>query len=416
MFHGRQPSGKQKRPHAFSRTLPITAYPKALRYIDSLSCNQGVPMLARARLEAVVEALGVVIFTASPDGEIVWWPASAEQCYGFSARDIVGTSLFSLDATTADRDREPGLLAETVSGGHVPGHRLMQSRADGSMFACFRALALVVSADGQGVEVAVLCQPLDGLVEADPSTYLWHPYGQHAASIAHDVNNVIGAIMNYAEFVSEDLAHAATNASVPDWGRLDRDVQNIRQAAERASALSRQLIDDDRQLGRGSRASDLNDLVKGAAALLTGVAGERVVVDISALDPDLWPISVDVSQAERVLVNLVANAAQAMPSGGTLRVETKNVTLTEPETPEPGLVGLAGPGRYACLNIEDSGIGMTDEVKSHAFEPKFTTKPRGTGLGLATVARIVQEYGGHVRLESEVGRGTTVSVILPANL
>jgi hypothetical protein len=373
-----------------------------------------VPLLARARLEAIVQVLDVVIFTASPDGEITWWPSSAEHVYGFEAAKIVGTPLLSLAAAMPDRDREPALLGETLAGGHVPGHRIAQIRADGTTFECFRALAPVVDEDGRRCEVAVLCQPIDHLDEPDPTDYQWHAYGEHAASIAHDVNNVLGAIMNYAEFVSEDLAEASTKGSPADWKRLEQDVLRIRYAADRASSLSRQLLDFDHQQQVERHASDLNDLVSGAAVLLTGVAGERVTVDISGLDPDLWTTSVDVGATERVLVNLVVNAAQAMPDGGTLRIETANVTLDRHETPEPGLVGLAAPGRYVCLSVSDTGTGMPEQVKARAFEPSFTTKPRGTGLGLATVARIVQDAGGHVRLESEPGTGTTVSVILPA--
>jgi hypothetical protein len=373
-------------------------------------------MLSQARLDAAVDALDIVIFTASPEGEIVWWPRSAERCYGFAARDIVGTPLLSLSAHMADRDREPRLLAEAAAGGHVPAHRSTQSRADGSTFECFRAFAPVLDRTGQRVEVAVLCQPLDDLDETDPDTiaYRWHPYGDHAASIAHDVNNVLGAVMNFAEFVAEDLSDARGNGEPADWDRLEADVKRIYHAAERASSLSRQLLDFDHQHEHRPRTNDLNELVSGAAVLLTGVVGERVEVDISGLDANLWSTTVDVGQIERVLVNLVVNAAQAMPDGGRLTVETANVTVGRPELPEPGLHGLAAPGRYVRLSVRDTGTGMSDEVRAWAFQPAFTTKRRGTGLGLATVSRIVLEAGGHVRLDSEVGRGTLVSVLLPA--
>jgi PAS domain S-box-containing protein len=373
-----------------------------------------VPLLARARLEAIVQVLDVVIFTASPVGEITWWPSSAEELYGFKSAKIVGTPLLSLAAATADRDREPALLDETLAGDPVPGHRISQIRADGTTFECFRALAPVVDDKGRRSEVIVLCQPIDHLETAEPTQYQWHAYGEHAASIAHDVNNVLGAIMNYAEFVSEDLAHASTKGSPADWNRLEQDVLRIRYATERASSLSRQLLDFDHQQHVERHAGDLNDLVSGAAVLLTGVVGERVTVDISGLDPQLWDTSIHVGATERVLINLVVNAAQAMPDGGTLRIETANVTLARHETPEPGLIGLAAPGRYVCLSVQDTGTGMSEQVQARAFEPSFTTKPRGTGLGLATVARIVQDAGGHVRLESQPGVGTTVSVILPA--
>lgn len=375
-------------------------------------------VLARARLEAVTDALDVVVFTAAPDGEITWWPASAEKCYGFEGSTVIGTPMLSLDAATSDRDREPELFGAVVQGDQIPGHRITQMRADGTTFDCFRGLAPVFGTDGHRVEVAVMCQPIDQDTDADPATYQWHPYAKHAASIAHDVNNVLGAIMNYAEFVSEDLAVASRQGSPADWDRLERDVLRIQQAADRASALSRQLLDFDHQQEsreRDHHTRDLNELVKGAAVLLTGVVGELVEVDTSALEPDLWDTSVHVGDAERVLVNLVVNATQAMPGGGTLRIETTNVTLARAETPAPGLVGLAAPGRYVCLSVADTGAGMSDEVKANAFEPLFTTKAMGTGRGLATVARIVLDAGGHVRLDSTPDAGTTVRIILPAD-
>ena len=378
-----------------------------------------------ARLGAIVDALDVVIFTCAPNGEITWWPRAAERCYGFPADRIVGTpvSRFAVSAGNADRDVQ--LLSDTLRGGHVPPHRVAQIRADGTQFECFRALVPITDAAGGTVEVAVLSQPLDRSDEAEPAevAYRWQPYGEHAASIAHDVNNVLGAVTNYAEFVSQDLADAASTGNPAEWQRLEQDVGRIRHAAERANALSSQLLDFDYQMADRRRTNDLNELVRGAAALLVGVAGERVDVDTSALDPDLSSTSVDVGEVERVLVNLVVNAAQAMPAGGALRIETANVTvepreirhLRPPDEQAVDLSASAMPGQYVCLSVTDNGVGMSADIAARAFEPQFTTKPGGTGLGLATVARIVRQSEGYVHLDSQIGDGTTVSVLLPAD-
>jgi signal transduction histidine kinase len=224
--------------------------------------------------------------------------------------------------------------------------------------------------------------------------------GRLAGGIAHDFNNILGVIMNYAEFVADELE--------PD-SEAQGDVEEIRRAAERAAALTRQLLIFSRREVVKPELLDLALVVGEMENLLRRALGERVEMKVS-LAPDLEAIEAGPSQIEQVLVNLAVNARDAMPQGGRLLIEAENVDLDEeyaymhPETE---------PGSYVRLEVSDTGVGMDRETIDHVFEPFFTTKSDGTGLGLASVYGIVTGAGGHVDVESEPGLGTTVKVHLP---
>ncbi len=225
--------------------------------------------------------------------------------------------------------------------------------------------------------------------------------GQLAGGIAHDFNNTLGVIMNYAEFVAGELDPAS---------RAHQDVEEIRRAAERAAALTRQLLLFSRRDVAKPEVLYLRDTVAELENLLRRALGERIELKVSFTD-DLWAIEADPGQIEQVLVNLAVNARDAMPAGGRLLIEAENVELDDeyaymhPKTPQ---------GRYVRLRTSDTGVGMDAETIDHAFEPFFTTKSDGTGLGLATVYGIVTGAGGRIDIYSEPGVGTTMTIHLPA--
>ncbi len=202
-----------------------------------------------------------------------------------------------------------------------------------------------------------------------------------ATGALHDINNLLGIVLNHAEFLSYDAGR-----------RDEHDLAVIRQAAWSASALCRQML---MQGDDPAATSDVNELVRAAISLLRGLP--MVAVDTSGLDPAVRPARADRTSLERIVVNLLMNATQAMPRGGVVRVET------------------ASDGGYVRLRIRDTGAGMAADVAARAFEPYFTTRPTGTGLGLATVRDLVTRAGGQVDLRSTPGVGTTVSVMLPAD-
>jgi len=235
--------------------------------------------------------------------------------------------------------------------------------------------------------------------------------GQLAGGVAHDFNNLLGVILNYGAFVAEELADGALDGD-DRWATVRSDVEQIQQAARRASELTHQLLAFARREVINPEVMNLNDAVRDTRNLLRRSLGEHIELSI-VLEEKLWSVMTDPGQMEQILVNLAVNARDAMPEGGTLLIETANVEVDESyASARPGLT----PGRYVRLRVSDDGVGMDPRTLEHAFEPFFTTKPKGegTGLGLATIYGIVTQAGGHARLYSEPGLGTTCTVMLPA--
>jgi PAS domain S-box-containing protein len=234
--------------------------------------------------------------------------------------------------------------------------------------------------------------------------------GQLAGGVAHDFNNLLGVISGYAAMAAGEVEEAAR--ADDRWHAVHEDLTQVQVAVDRSAALTRQLLAFARvELGQ-PRVLDLNSVVTGVAPLLRRTLGDDIDLRIQLHD-DMRPVRADPGQLEQVLMNLAVNARDAMPDGGTLVVDTAPATVDEDTAAQHG--GLA-PGEYVCLRVSDTGAGMSQDTIDRAFEPFFTTKPKGqgTGLGLATIYGIVTEAGGTVKIYSEPGTGTTVTVLLPA--
>jgi two-component system, cell cycle sensor histidine kinase and response regulator CckA len=225
--------------------------------------------------------------------------------------------------------------------------------------------------------------------------------GRLAGGVAHDFNNVLTAIFGYSDLLMEQFTLDDTRRS---------DVQEIRRSAERAAALTRQLLAFSRKQVMQPRLLNLNDVIVNVQSLLARLVGEDIQVKI-ALSPELWTVMADPGQIEQVLMNLAANARDAMPEGGWIKIATSNSRVDTERLERPGL----RPGEYACLSVEDGGAGIPESVRAHIFEPFFTTKEqgKGTGLGLATVYGVVKQSGGGIYVDSEEGQGTTFHIYLP---
>jgi PAS domain S-box-containing protein len=232
--------------------------------------------------------------------------------------------------------------------------------------------------------------------------------GQLAGGVAHDFNNLLAVILNYAAFVAEELAATPQSESIAAAGR---DVGQIQRAAERATALTHQLLSFARREVIQPRVVDLNHIVTDITQLLDRSIGEDVVLHTD-LEADLRPVLADTGQIEQVLVNLAVNARDAMKGGGTLSIDTANINIdadvVTDGTPLP-------EGRYVRLRVGDTGTGMPADIIEHVFEPFYTTKSdgTGTGLGLATVHGIVAQADGTITIDSQPGVGTTFTIMLP---
>ena len=225
--------------------------------------------------------------------------------------------------------------------------------------------------------------------------------GRLAGGIAHDFNNLLMVISGYSEFLLERIGAEQ---------HLRGPAQEIARASERASSLTRQLLAFSRKQMLAPRIVNLNDIATENLKMLTRMIGEDVDLVLSP-GKNLWPVRADAGQIEQVIMNLAVNARDAMPSGGKLTIETRNITLSEEDARHHAPLR---PGDYVMIDISDTGVGMDAETQSHIFEPFFTTKgPKGTGLGLSTVYGIIKQSGGYIWVDSEVGRGTAFKIYLP---
>lgn len=227
--------------------------------------------------------------------------------------------------------------------------------------------------------------------------------GHLAGGIAHDFNNILVPILGYAELSLMNLS--------PEE-QLYTDLEHIRQAAERAATLTRQILAFSRKQVLQMHRLDLNPLITDFQKMLQRLIGENIILQ-TFLASELYPVKADKTQLEQVLLNLVINAHNAMPGGGTLTIETSNVYLDETYVQKH--VGVQTPGHYVMLAVSDTGSGMDAKTQAQIFEPFFTTKERGkgTGLGLATVFGIVRQHQGYIWVYSELEQGTTFKVYLP---
>jgi signal transduction histidine kinase len=227
--------------------------------------------------------------------------------------------------------------------------------------------------------------------------------GQLAGGIAHDFNNLLTVIMGCAEvMIATGDRPAAEDGHDP--------LEELLKAARSAAGLTKQLLAFSRRQVLQPCLLDLNDALRSVHAMLRRLVKENVVIVLN-LDPRIAAVRVDPGQLDQVIVNLVVNAADALPQGGTITLSTAPTAMGEDGPPE------LAPGDYVSLAVRDDGVGMDEEALSRAFEPFFTTKPlgKGTGLGLSTVYGIVKQSGAHVWIDSKVGAGTSVTICFAAD-
>jgi signal transduction histidine kinase len=225
--------------------------------------------------------------------------------------------------------------------------------------------------------------------------------GRFAGGVAHDFNNLMASILTYADIVLKGL---------PAEDGRRADLEEIKRASTRAADLTRQLLAFSRRQVLKRAVVDVNQVIAGVERLLQGLVGRSITIDVRP-HRHLWTVSGDPAQIEQVLMNLAANARDAMPFGGTLAISTSNVVMSATEdAPRP-----VAPGEYVRLEVRDTGSGITADVLPKIFEPFFTTKPegKGTGLGLAMVYGVVQQSGGFIFVDSAPGDGAAFTIYLP---
>src|SRR5438094_2270455 len=352
---------------------------------------------------SLVDGVRDVSFALSPGGEVTSLNPAFEEMTGFPPAEWVGRP-FEAFVHPDDVPLALDLFGRVLQGEPRPTIQFrILTRAGTYRVAEFSATAQL--RDGRLTGILGIGRDVTerlGLEQQLRQAQRMEAVGRLAGGIAHDFNNILTAITGHADLLLEDLGHHDPRRA---------DVDEIRRSADRAAGLTRQLLAFSRQQVLQPKVVDLNALVLDMDKLLRRLIGEDVEL-ATVLDPTLGHVTADPGQLEQVIVNLAANARDAMPQGGKLTLETRNIDLDSSYTLEHSLVK---PGPYVQLTVSDSGIGMDEETQAHAFEPFFTTKPRGqgTGLGLAMVYGTVKQSGGFIWVYSEPGHGATFKIYLP---
>jgi two-component system cell cycle sensor histidine kinase/response regulator CckA len=355
------------------------------------------------RYRELVENANDIIFTVDRDGYCLSMNRIGQLITGYVATDSRGIDLRKLVAP----EEIPTVLRQlqrVMAGEDVKPFEIDVITADGRRITLevgvrpLREDAAIIAAQGIARDVTTRRELEAQLRQAQKMDGI----GRLAAGVAHDFNNLLTIILAHCE---------STAPIVPVGSGLQSAISGIKVAADRAASLTGQLLAFSRRQVTQPRPLDLNTVVSDIKVMMTRLIGEDIRVQFRPGD-HLWTVSADSSQIQQVVLNLAVNARDAMPSGGDLIIETKNVMLDGQYVQHHAQVP---PGEYVMISVSDSGIGMDQETLAHIFEPFFTTKEvgKGTGLGLATVYGIVKQSLGFVWVYSEVGIGSTFKVYLP---
>lgn len=358
--------------------------------------------------DRAIQAVSQGILITDPhqrDNPIVFANPAFERITGFTASEVLGKNCRFLQGKDTDRSMVVQVRA-ALAAGKSCDVELLNYRKDGTPFWNHLAISPVHDQTGRlthfiGVQSDV--SERKKLEMQFQQAQKMEALGQLAAGVAHDFNNLLTIISGYSEILLTML---------PSNDPKRSSLKEISEAGERAAGLTRQLLAFSRQTVLEPQVLDLNAVVKDAEKMLRRMIGEDILLT-TVLDPNIKRVKVDPGQMGQVLMNLAVNARDAMPQGGKLTIETKNVELDEAYINTHIEVQA---GRYVLLTVSDTGTGMTPEIKARIFEPFFTTKGvgKGTGLGLSVVHGVVKQSNGNIGVYSEIGVGTTFKIYLPA--
>jgi PAS domain S-box-containing protein len=365
----------------------------------------------RRLVDAVVD---YAIFQLDPTGIIVTWNSGAQRIKGYAASEIVGRHF---SCFYSEEDQKAGVPAMALATAAREGRYEAEGwriRKDGSKFFALVVIDAIRDERGDLIGFAKVTRDITERAEAQrilretqhqlAAAQKMEAVGQLSGGIAHDFNNLLMIVLGNLETAQR---HAKSEANP----NIQRAIASAMRGAQRASALTSRLLAFSRRQPLDPKPLDVNKFLAGAADFLQRSLGETIEVQAVGA-AGLWQIEADPNQLEAALVNLAINARDAMPGGGKVTIEGTNVFADEEYcrlNPE------LSPGQYVLICVSDTGTGMPPDVLSHAFEPFFTTKEigHGTGLGLSQVYGFVKQSGGHIKIYSEVGQGTTVKIYLP---
>jgi PAS domain S-box-containing protein len=346
------------------------------------------------------------IYMLDPGGIVTTWNPGAERIKGYTSDEIVGKH-FGLFYT--QEDRQAGIPEQALNTALSKGKFETENwrvRKDGTKFWASILLDAIRNDAGDIIGFAKITRDMTerrAMQEQLQQSQKMEAIGQLTGGVAHDFNNLLTVILGNLDRVGRQLPNLDAT--------LRSSLEQVTRAAQRAATLTSQLLAFSRRQPLNPKVTDVNRLLQGLSDLIRRTLGEHISVE-TVLSGGLWRIEIDANNLEMALLNLAVNARDAMPRGGKLTIETANAHLDEEYASR--FIEIS-PGQYVCISISDTGSGMTQEVMARAFDPFYTTKPpgQGTGLGLSQVFGFVKQSGGHIRLYSEVGEGTTVRIYLP---
>jgi len=357
-----------------------------------------------------VDQASIAIFLSGPDGRIRSVNEEARRSLGYTREELCNMNITDIDPSFS-RERWQRHRQDLQAHGSTTFETIHQHK-DGTTFPVeITVTYLEFQGEGFGFsfvrDISERKQAEEAqakLEEQLRQAQKMESIGRLAGGVAHDFNNLLTVIQGYCDFM---------DAQIPAQDPMRKELEQIQRAGDRAAALTRQLLAFSRRQVLAPTVLDLNSLVTNLRKMLERLIGEDIVLTF-ILEPGLWSMTADLGQIEQVIMNLVVNARDAMPTGGTLTIQTGNVLFDE-NYAQTSPDALVGP--YVMLMIADSGQGMDEQTQAQIFEPFFTTKDaeRGTGLGLATVYGTVKQSGGNITVFSKPEQGTVFKIFLPAN-
>ncbi len=383
-----------------------------IRDVSERERAQEALLQSERRFRRAFESAAIGMALVSVEGRFLEVNESLCAIVGYPADELVQKS-FQEITHPDDLDSDLELLGRLLRGA-IPSYQLEKRYFDsgGQTVWVLLSVSLVRSSDGTPLHFVSQIEDItqhkraeaerDRLREQLHNAQKLEAVGRLAGGIAHDFNNMLTGIRGYTELLLDGLE--------PDHP-LREEAEQIKRAAEQASNLPKQLLAFSREQVLEPRPVDLDELVDDAAGLVRRLVGDAI--DVAVLhDARSAVVEADPSQFRQLLLNLAANAGHAMPDGGNLLIRTTNAEL---DADAAASVGVA-PGNFVVLSVRDTGVGMDDDTKARAFEPFFSTRPEGegSGLGLAGVYGLVSQSGGFVRVDTELGTGTTFELYLPS--
>ncbi len=351
-------------------------------------------------LRAVFEASPLPVVTLDASHRVLLWNNAAERTFGWRANEVAGAPPPFVPPDLQDESRT--LLAGALAGQMFTGVEVRRQRRDGTVLDMRLSVAAMRDAAGGVAGVLAVYEDVTDrrrLEEHLRQAQRLDAIGRLAGGIAHDFNNLLTVILGEVDLALREPA-------VPP--AVSETLGAVRATAGRASTLTRQLLAFARRQPLAPAVFDPNAMVQDLRLMLRRLVGSTIRLE-ERLAPDAGPVRADRGQIEQVVTNLIVNARDAMPNGGTITLATANRVVAESDERD------IEPGEWVTLSVHDTGTGMTDEVRERLFEPFFTTKERGrgTGLGLATSYGIMEQSGGRIVVETALGRGSTFTIWLP---